>query len=169
MKRIAVYGGTFDPITLGHWYMIETALKLFDELIIGIAVNPGKNPWFTKEEREKMITDCLHGLEIAWGRVSIKTIPQNTYLVNYAKSVGANFLIRGLRNEADFGYENSLRLVNLDIQPEVETVFLMPPREVAQISSSTVKSLIGPEGWEEVVKKYVPEKVFEAILRKRLP
>jgi pantetheine-phosphate adenylyltransferase len=165
MKK-AVYAGTFDIFTSGHWWMVEQGLMLFDHLDIAIGVNAGKRePYFTTEERRGMIQGCLDFYLVPPHRASVGVF-ESQYLVNYARSVGANYLIRGLRSEADFDYERVLRNINGDIDKGITTVFLMPPREIAEVSSSVVKSLIGPDGWEDIVYKYLPGPVLERVLEK---
>jgi pantetheine-phosphate adenylyltransferase len=85
------------------------------------------------------------------------------YLVDYAAEIGAQYIVRGIRSPSDYEYERVMRQINEDIRPEVTTVFLMPPRDIAEVSSNMIKSLIGPHGWEETVKRYVPETVFESL------
>ncbi len=162
MKRIAVYAGTFDPPTLGHTYMIEEAARLFDEVIVAIGVNPDKKTMFSVNERLLMLREVTH----QFPNVKISSFG-NEYLIHYAVSVGANFIIRGIRNTADFEYERAMRNINSDLGPEITSVFLMPPREIAEISSSVVKGLIGPSGWEKVVERYVPPSVFEKFLARK--
>src|SRR5438045_9641417 len=84
----------------------------------------------------------------------------NRFLLSYAQSLGVRFILRGVRNEADYVYERAMRNVNGDLAPAVTTVFLMPPREISEVSSSLVKSMMGPEGWQETVKSYVPGPVL---------
>lgn len=158
MNSVAVYAGTFDPVTIGHIWMIEQGIRLFDKLIIAVGLNPDKKPDFLLEDRiqllEKSTTSCKN--------ITIKQY-HNKFLVKYAEEVGARYILRGIRNPDDYEYEKTWRLVNGDLSPDITTVFLMPPREIAEISSSTVKGLIGPEGWEEIVRKYVPECVLEKL------
>jgi len=89
---------------------------------------------------------------------------ESQLLVNYAQSVEARFILRGIRSTNDFTYEQGMRNINADINPKIDTVFLLPPRELAEVSSSLVKGLIGPEGWEYLIHKYVPQPVFEKIV-----
>jgi len=158
MNSVAVYAGTFDPVTIGHIWMIEQGIRLFDKLIIAVGLNPDKKPDFLLEDRiqllEKSTTSCKN--------ITIKQY-HNKFLVKYAEEVGARYILRGIRNPDDYEYEKTWRLVNGDLSPDITTVFLMPPREIAEISSSTVKGLIGPEGWEDIVRKYVPECVLEKL------
>jgi pantetheine-phosphate adenylyltransferase len=100
-----------------------------------------------------------------FGNVKVDTF-ENQYLVTYASSVGARFVLRGIRTEGDYEYERAMRHVNSDLNPKVATVFLMPPREIAEVSSSLVKGLVGPKGWEKVVRGYVPEPVYKKFVEK---
>lgn len=156
--RTAVYAGSFDPPTNGHLWMIQEGLQLFDRLIVAIGSNPQKSYTFTVEER-------LHLLKISVpvsDRMEIAHF-DNRYLVDYAKSKDAKYILRGIRTAADYEYERVMRLINADLAPEIDSVFLMPPRDIAELSSSMVKSLIGPDGWEDTVRRYVPAPVFDAL------
>ena len=147
--RHAVYAGTFDPFTKGHEHILNQALPLFDQVTLAIGVNPAKKTMFHLSDRMDMLND------LALSNVQVRSF-ENEYLVNFAQSIGAQFVIRGIRNVADFEYEHAMAQVNLKINPDVRTVFFMADPEFAAISSSMVKSLIGPEGWEYVAKPYVP-------------
>lgn len=160
MKR-AVYAGSFDPLTRGHLWMIEEGARLFDELIVAIGTNPDKSYTFSMEERLRMLRESL----IEKDGVSIEHF-ENKFLVHYAKKAEATHILRGIRSEHDYSYERGMRYINGDLQPGIGTVFLMPPREIAEVSSSFVKGLVGPEGWEEVVRQYVSEPVYKMILEK---
>lgn len=161
MATKGVYGGSFDPITVGHLWMIEQGARLFDELIVAIGINPDKKYTFSLEDRLDMLRDSTRSLR----NLNIDTF-ENKYLVQYASSIGAKFILRGIRSEADYEYERAMRHVNSDLNSDVTTIFLMPPREIAEVSSSLVKGLVGPSGWEKVVRKYVPEPVYKRFLRK---
>lgn len=161
--RRAVYAGSFDPITRGHLWMVEQGSRLFDELIVAAGVNPEKRYLFPLEERLAMVREAVSD----YSNVTV-TSYENLFLVRYARSVGAGHILRGIRNEADYGYGRGMRYVNTEIEPGIVTVFLMPPREYAEISSSFVKGLVGPEGWEDLVPQYVPPGVsrrFSAMRR----
>lgn len=153
--RRAVYAGSFDPITEGHLWMIREGKKLFDELIVAVGVNPDKRSLFTVDERKAFILDCEEDVTVS--------SYENMYLIDYAKSVGATHLLRGIRDISDVGFEKMMRNINSDISPEISTVFLMPPRCLADVSSSLVKGLVGPQGWESIVNKYVSHAVLEAL------
>lgn len=156
--RTAVYAGSFDPPTNGHLWMIEQGLEMFDRLIVAIGSNPSKRYSFTVEER----LDLLRASTPPSERLVIAHF-DNRYLVDYARKKGAKYMLRGIRSPNDYEYERVMRHINADMAPEITTVFLMPPRDIAEVSSNMVKSLIGPTGWEETVKRYVPTPVFELI------
>ncbi|MBG90113.1 MAG: pantetheine-phosphate adenylyltransferase [Verrucomicrobiales bacterium] len=157
MKR-AVYAGSFDPLTNGHVWMIEEGAKLFDELIVAIGINPDKQYTFNLDDRLTFLQDAVGGRP----HVKIDSF-ENQFLVHYAAQLDAGFILRGIRTETDYDYERGMRHINSDLRPEVTSVFLIPPREIAEVSSSFVKGLIGPDGWEEIVKQYVPEGVYRAL------
>ena len=156
--RTAVYAGSFDPPTNGHLWMIERGLEMFDRLIVAIGTNPSKIYSFTVDERLEMLrasTSARDHLVIAHF--------DNRYLVDYAKKMDAKYILRGIRSPADYEYERVMRHINADMAPDITTVFLMPPRDIAELSSNMIKSLTGPTGWEETVRRYVPEVVFGAL------
>ena len=156
--RRAVYAGSFDPITFGHLWMVEQGSRLFDELVVAIGINPDKRYLFSLEERLAMLRDAV----APFPNVRVASF-ENLFLVHYARQVNAQYILRGVRNEADYGYERGMRYINEEFSPAILTVFLMPPREYAEISSSFVKGLVGPDGWRDVVPKYVPAGVFAAL------
>jgi len=158
MPRRAVYAGSFDPLTNGHLWMIEQGAKLFDHLTVAIGINPDKHYTFSLEERLRLLHECIGEQK----GVTIDSF-ENQFLVHYADSKRARFILRGIRTESDYDYERGMRHINSDLRPEVASVFLMPPREIAEVSSSFVKGLIGPEGWQEIVKQYVPRSVYRAL------
>lgn len=157
--RRAVYAGSFDPPTNGHMFMIREGARLFDELVVAIGVNPDKRSTFTVEKRVELLRAVTRDLS----NVKVETF-EHQFLVKYAAARGAEYILRGIRNAGDFEYERTMRHVNQDMVPGVTTVFLIPPRQLAETSSSFVKGLVGPRGWREVVRDFVPPPVFEAIL-----
>ena len=168
----AVYAGSFDPVTEGHVHIIEQAARLFDRLIVAVGVNPAKKYTFTVEERLDHLRDVVLRMSITRNRYKAEVVVAeftNLYLVDFARSQEATHIVRGLRNVADFEFERSMRNINHDLAPEIESVFLMPNREFAEVSSSFVKGLVGPAGWESVVERYVPHTVFEALCEKFPP
>ncbi len=155
----AIYAGSFDPPTSGHLWMVRTAADLFREVEVAIGVNPDKRYAYPLADRLALLRACTNGLR----NVSVTSF-ENQFLVNYARSVGARYILRGIRNERDYSFEREMRYINSDLAPEITTVFLMPPREFADVSSSFVRGLIGPVGWQEVVKRFVPEPVYQFFL-----
>jgi pantetheine-phosphate adenylyltransferase len=163
MKK-AIYAGSFDPITNGHMWMIVQGAKLFDQLVVAVGANPEKRYTFSVQERMQMLADSVSQLVLP-GKIEIAHI-DNQFLVQYAGSVSAQYILRGIRNEGDYAYERGLRHINSDLRPEIVTVFLMPPREIAEVSSSLVKGMVGPEGWEAIVQRYVPTPVYLSFLKR---
>lgn len=158
LKR-AVYAGSFDPVTNGHLWMIREAVELFDEVIVAVGVNPEKRCTFSVDERLEMLCSATQG----YTKLRVEVF-ENQFLVNYAQSMDANYIIRGIRTASDYEYERTMRYINSDLHPEITTVFLLPPREYAEVSSTMVKGLVGPRGWEQVIRHYVPEPVYRKFL-----
>jgi pantetheine-phosphate adenylyltransferase len=159
--RTAVYAGSFDPPTNGHLWMIQRGLELFDRLIVAIGSNPSKTYSFTVDERLRLLRDSLPPCE----RLEIAHF-DNRYLVDYANTMDAGYILRGIRSPHDYEYERVMRHINADMAPEITTIFLMPPRDIAELSSNMIKGLTGPEGWEATVRRYVPPAVFEALAKR---
>jgi len=157
--RRAVYAGSFDPITNGHVWMIEQGRRLFDELVVAIGVNPDKRYLFPLAEREVMLRDVVSKSP----NVRVATF-ENLFLVHYARQIEAGYILRGIRNEADYQYERGMRYVNGEFDDSIRTVFLIPPRDLVEVSSGFVKGLVGPAGWEPMVQKYVPPAVYSAFV-----
>ncbi len=157
-QRLAVYAGSFDPPTNGHLWMIEQGAALFDSLIVAVGVNPDKTSMLSIDER----IDILRTATKKFANVGIVQLA-NKFLVMYAKAVDAAFILRGIRTESDYEYERAMRNVNSDLNPDITSVYLMPPRGIAELSSGMVKGLIGPDGWETIVSKYVPGPVLEKL------
>lgn len=156
--RIAVYAGSFDPPTNGHLWMIERGLQMFDRLIVAIGTNPEKSYSYTVDERLEMLRASLPKSD----RLEIDLF-ENRYLVDYAQKKNATYILRGIRSPNDYEYERVMRHINADMAPNITTAFLMPPRDIAELSSSMIKSLTGPDGWEETVARYVPPEVFKVL------
>lgn len=132
---------------------------MFDELVVVLAVNPDKNGFLPMEVRKELLEQMAAEFP---GNVRVEVVPQG-FLVDFASRIGATYLLRGIRNTIDFEYEKSMARMNARFQPEIQTVFLMPPSELEEISSSIVRGFVGLPGWERWVKACVPECVFEAI------
>ena len=156
-KRIGVYPGTFDPITLGHMDIIERGAKLVDELIIGVTTNIAKSPMFNDAERITMVEREVAALNNG----NIRVIGFNSLLVNFAKSQGASVVIRGIRGVTDFEYEYQLTGMNRQLNDEIETIFLMADVSLQPIASRLVKE-IAQYGGE--VSKFVTPKVRDEIV-----
>ena len=133
--KIAVYPGSFDPITLGHLNLIKRASRIFDKVYVCVMVNSGKHPWFTLEERMEFIQRCVE----RFGNVEVEY--SDKLLVEYAKSRGATVIVKGLRAVSDFEYEFQMALTNKKLNPDVETVFLTTSAEYMYLSSSIVKQV----------------------------
>ena len=159
-RRLGVYAGSFDPLTIGHLWMIEEGGRLFDQLIVAVGVNPEKKQAFSVGDR----LDMLRASCRKYRNVKV-TAFTNLYLIDYAKAVGATHILRGIRSPTDYEFERNMRNINGDLDPKICTVFLMPPRDIAEVSSSMVKGLIGPEGWRKIVRKYVSAPVYRQLLR----
>jgi len=157
MSRIAVYPGSFDPITNGHVYILKRSLKLFDKLVVALAVNVRKTPLFSVEQRREMILDAVDRDP----RIEVDAF--EGLLVDYVRRRGAATVIRGLRALADFEYEFQAAHMNRHLAPEVETIFLMTSEESFYVSSSLVKevALMGGD-----VSRMVPAPVAAALRRK---
>jgi len=136
-NRVGLYPGTFDPVTLGHYDIIKRASKLVDTLVIGVAMNPGKNPLFTVEERVSMVAKMTE--EFPGTNFVVK--PFNNLLMHFAEEVGAAIIIRGLRAVSDFEYEFQMVGMNRRLNSEIETVFLMASDQHQFIASSLVKEI----------------------------
>lgn len=162
--RHAVYAGSFDPITNGHLWMIENGSRLFDRLTVAIGINPDKKYRFSLDDRLAMLRESTAHL----ANVQIADF-ENLFLVHYARQIGAGYILRGIRNEQDYGYERGMRYVNGEFDSNITSAFLMPPREYAEISSSFVKGLVGPAGWQEMLSKYVPPCVYRAFVKDARP
>ena len=152
---ISLYAGSFDPITRGHEWVIKNAPG---DLVIAVADNPAKKHHFDIDTRVRLVTQSTG----AKYRV-VKIGP--VYLADFAGQVAADYIIRGVRSVADYEYEKAYADINRKINPYPVHLLLMPPPELASVSSSVVKSLVGPPGWERVVQQYVSPIVLEALSR----
>ncbi len=150
MKKIAVFPGSFDPITKGHESVILRSLPLFDKIVVAIGENSQKNSMFSLEQR------------MEWIRQTFKDYPQievdfyDCLTVDYCKQIGARYILRGLRNSVDFQYERNIALVNNDLCPEIETLFLPTKPEHTSFNSSFVREILKYGG---DVSKFVPSAI----------
>ena len=154
--RIGVYPGTFDPVTLGHMDIIRRGAKLVDRLVIGVTTNPSKSPMFTIEERMATVRR-----EVAGIGGDIQVVAFDSLLMDFAERQGAKVIVRGLRAVADFEYEYQMAGMNQQINPRVETVFLMADVALQPIASKLVKeiALFGGD-----IAKFVPPAVSEEVI-----
>ncbi len=154
--RIGVYPGTFDPVTLGHMDIIRRGAKLVDRLVIGVTTNPSKSPMFTIEERMATVRR-----EVADVDGDIEVVAFDSLLMDFAERQGAKVIVRGLRAVADFEYEYQMAGMNQQINPRVETVFLMADVALQPIASRLVKEIALYGG---NIAKFVPEAVREEVV-----
>jgi len=164
MERKALYAGSFDPPTLGHFHMIEEGLKLFDKIIVAIGVNPNKRDYFAPAQRMSMIDEWIHTHDL-WDRVEV-IFYFKQLTADVAEEHGSMFMLRGIRNAKDYDYEMEIKEFNDKYNPRVQTVFLTPKEGFAGISSSVVRGLVGLANWETAVKDYAPENVIEYLKKK---
>lgn len=155
--RLAIYPGTFDPITNGHLDLVRRGIRFFDEIIIAVAPNPKKQPLFSLDERLRLIRESIKEIE------NVRVEAFNGLLVDYAASKGAIAIIRGLRAVSDFEYELQIALMNRRLNSYIETVFMMPSEEYSFLTSSLVKEVSSFGG---SVKGLVPEVVERALQEK---
>jgi len=153
---IALYPGTFDPLTKGHVDIAERGAKLFDKLILAIAENPNKNTAFSLEERVEMAKEALKEYS------NIEVVPFTCLLIKFMNKVKADVVVRGLRAVSDFEYELQLALMNRKMEPKFETVFLMPNQQHIFLSSSMVREVAKHQG---DVSAFVPECVNRKIIK----
>ncbi|MGE4357990.1 MAG: pantetheine-phosphate adenylyltransferase [Candidatus Omnitrophota bacterium] len=159
MKNIAVYPGTFDPITYGHLDIIKRAINLFDKVIIAVAKNPAKETLFTWQERVNLVKKAVEDIE----RVEVE--PFSGLVVDYLKKKKAKIIIRGLRMISDFEYEFQMALTNRKISSSVETIFMMPNEAYSYLSSKLIKEA-GALGAD--LSSFVPSFVEQALRKKTL-
>lgn len=156
--RRAIYPGTFDPVTLGHVDIAMRALKIFDELVVAVAVNDDKKPMFDCQKRLEMIRGCFADEP----RVRVELF--DNLMVDFAKEQGCGFVIRGLRAVSDFEYELQIGYANQSLDENIETVYLMPSLQYAFISSSVVRSILRHKGR---VCHLLPQAVCEIIYQEK--
>jgi pantetheine-phosphate adenylyltransferase len=158
MARRAIYPGSFDPLTNGHVEIIARACKLFDEVIVAVLVNAGKQPLFTVEERVEMLTEVLNP---RFPQVAIDIF--EGLLVDYARKHQAQAIVRGIRSVKDYEYELPMILMNRRLNPEVETVLLTASENSSYISSSLIKEVFNLGG---SIEGLVPEAVIRRMKKK---
>ncbi len=159
--QLAVYPGSFDPITLGHLNIIERSSRLFDRLVVAVGVNSEKSPWFTPEERCELIRRST----AERGLTNVETTTFTGLTVRFAKELGARVLVRGVRPLTDIPAELTMMMANRRLEPDVETIFLIADGELAHVSSSLIKEIASAAKVDELTA-FLPECVLEAVRRK---
>ncbi len=157
MKKIAIYPGTFDPVTNGHIDIVDRAIEMFDKVIVTVAKNPGKSPMFTLDERLEMLRDSLKD----YPKVSVDSF--YGLIVDHAHEVGASAIIRGLRAVSDFEYEFQMALMNRKLASDITTVFLMPNEKYTYLNSTIIRGLAG---FDADVREFVPDIVRKMLKKK---
>lgn len=155
--REALYPGTFDPPTLGHLDLIERGARLFGRLVVGVAVNPRKQPLLSDEER----VDLLERHTRKLGNVEVTTF--SGLVVDFARDQGLDAILRGLRTTSDFEFEYQMALTNRALEPRIDTVFVMPSEQFAFLSSSLIKEVVGNGG---DASRWVPQDVHDLMVNR---
>lgn len=160
--RVAVYAGSFDPVTLGHEDIVRRGARVFDELIVGIGINPDKQPLFTAEERQDLMREIFTDL----ANVRVECFTGLT--VDFARTCNASVMLRGVRTVSDIEAEFTMALANQTLAPELETVFLMAADRYSHISSTLIKqiALMGRAASRDQLKQFVPAAVIAPLLEK---
>ena len=156
-KRVAIYPGTFDPVTFGHIDIMRRALKIFDHVVIAVALNPKKDPLFSLEKRVTFIKKATKNLK------NLEVVPFDNLLINLAHSKKASVVIKGLRAISDFEFELQMGLMNRTLDGKIETLFMIPSQEFSFLSSNLVKETARHDG---DVSKLVPKIVFKELKKK---
>ena len=156
---VAVYTGSFDPITLGHRNVIERSSRLFDRLVVGIGTNVEKKPLFSPQERVALVKKLIVGLD----NVEVRAF--SGLAVNFVRQCGSRVMIRGVRPMTDIAGEFTMMMANRQLDPDIETVFLMADEEFAHVSSSLIKQ-ITPLATDEMLARFVPEEIIPELREK---
>ena len=161
MSKLALYPGTFDPVTYGHLDVLERALKVFDQIEVTVAVNASKSTLFSTEDRVGLVQASVADLA-DHDRVTVTAF--ECLLVDHARATGAVALVRGLRQVSDFDYEFRMALANRRLFPDLQTVFLMPAEDHTFVAASIVREI---HRWGGDVSSFVPPVVAEALAERR--
>jgi pantetheine-phosphate adenylyltransferase len=160
--RIGLYPGTFDPVTNGHLDVIARAARLLDKLVVGVAINTGKNPLLALPERVELVTAEIESIASRNG-MEIEVVPFDTLLVDFARKVGASMIVRGLRAVSDFDYEFQMAGMNYRMAPDIETVFLMASETHQFIASRLVKEVAHLGG---DISSFVPPLTLQRVMQR---
>ena len=160
--RVGLYPGTFDPVTNGHLDVIARAARLLDKLVVGVAINTGKGPLFSLDERVELVEAEIARIATENGMV-IEVLPFDTLLVHFARKVGASMIVRGLRAVSDYDYEVQMAGMNYRMAPDIETVFLMASERHQFIASRLVKeiAMLGGD-----ISSFVPPLTLKRVLQR---
>lgn len=156
---VAVYTGSFDPVTLGHRNVIERSSRLFDRLVVGIGTNVEKKPLFSPQERVTLVNKLIIGLD----NVEVRAF--SGLAVNFVRQCGSRVMIRGVRPMTDIAGEFTMMMANRQLDPDIETVFLMADEEFAHVSSSLIKQ-ITPLATDEMLARFVPKEIIPELREK---
>jgi pantetheine-phosphate adenylyltransferase len=160
--RIGLYPGTFDPVTNGHLEVIGRAARLLDKLVVGVAINTGKGPLFSLEERVDLVTAEIEPIASRNGMI-IEVLPFDRLLVDFARTVGASMIVRGLRAVSDYDYEVQMAGMNYRMAPDIETVFLMASETNQFIASRLVKEIAKLGG---DISSFVPPTTLKYVMQR---
>lgn len=161
-RRTAVYTGSFDPITLGHLNVIERSSRLVDRLVVGIGINAEKKGLFTNAEREDLVRAATSHL------ANVEVVSFEGLAVNFVRTLGARVMIRGIRPLTDMAGEITMMLANRELDPDIETVFLMADQRFAHVSSSLIKQ-ITPLATDEELSRFIPDSIIPKLREKMRP
>ncbi|MEM0924694.1 MAG: pantetheine-phosphate adenylyltransferase [Planctomycetota bacterium] len=158
-ERIAVYTGSFDPVTLGHLHIIERASPLFDTLVIGVGINADKQSLFSPEQRSELLREVTCDFD------NVRVECFRGLAVDFVRSLGANIMVRGIRPLTDIAGEFTMMMANRQLDEQIETVFLMSDERFAHVSSSLLKQIARVSDDDEQLAKFVPRSVIDPLRR----
>ncbi|MEE0961279.1 MAG: pantetheine-phosphate adenylyltransferase [Bacteroidales bacterium] len=153
-KKIALFPGSFDPITKGHKSIVERALPMFDKIVVAVGTNTAKNSVFPLEKRIEWIKKTFAQYD------NVEVVTFNSLTVDFCREIGAKYILRGLRNSTDFQYERNIARINQELDSEIETIFLMTKPDDAAISSSLVREILS---FGRDVSQFIPEEITISI------
>jgi pantetheine-phosphate adenylyltransferase len=153
-QKIALFPGSFDPITIGHKSIVERALPMFDKIVVAVGTNTAKNSVFPLEKRIEWIEKTFAQYD------NVEVVTFNSLTVDFCREIGAKYILRGLRNSTDFQYERNIARINQELDSEIETIFLMTKPDDAAISSSLVREILS---FGRDVSQFIPEEITISI------